>query len=457
MFYSIHQSMAVTALSLGFILTAQADSTQFDCEKSLIGCGIVFTAIPATPALAVASTASATYTIQNQAASATNIALSLTELDSLDDPGAITIDGSSTCPNPGSLASSASCNIVLDFQPSVAGALSWTLTVTPTSSQAPFSLPIQATVGSPPNAYVVNNAANTGDAGTVSLCSLNGNGTFGQGNGNACLILDLGETDSGYMFEPWGIAYNSVGPYAYIANSDDGASPGSNIRICPVNEDGTFGTCFDATRHFQNPAGLALNAAGTSLYVTTSAGASGPGNNHVLSCPIDSGTGDLTEFCTTLASGLDNPQSIAFNSSYTLAYVAGINTVWVYRVDGSGNFTLANTYSDSNIGFGGGIKVDAADANMYVTSLSHSTVLVCPLSSGIPSSCTPDTANGLLSEAAGVWLDNNRNIYITNLTEGSGGDVTFCQLNIDGTINDSTCANLTDPSFENPSSMVIAR
>ncbi len=145
---------SVSALSLTFscLLTAYADNASVDvsmlCIQGMTGCGIAYD-IPIEPtptSMNTTTTYQTSYTIDNQSGNTVSIVLSLQELDSLGDTGAVTIDGSTTCPLDGDLDSDTSCNIVLDFQPSIPGDLNWTFTVTPDTAQLPLVLPLQATV-----------------------------------------------------------------------------------------------------------------------------------------------------------------------------------------------------------------------------------------------------------------------------------------------------------------------
>ena len=147
---------SVSALSLTFscLLTAYADNASVDasmlCIQGMTGCGIAYdTPIESTPTpMILGNTYQTSYTIDNQSGNTVSIVLSLEELDVLGDTGAVTIDGSTTCPLDGDLDSDTSCNIVLDFQPTIAGDLSWTFTITPDTVQLPLVLPLQATVQS---------------------------------------------------------------------------------------------------------------------------------------------------------------------------------------------------------------------------------------------------------------------------------------------------------------------
>jgi DNA-binding beta-propeller fold protein YncE len=80
--------------------------------------------------------------------------------------------------------------------------------------------------------------------GTVSVCAVNGDGTFGSCN----------QAGSGFR-NPVGIALNAVGTQAYVANLNN-----STVSVCAVNATtGQFSSCSNPTGSgFNTPYGITL-------------------------------------------------------------------------------------------------------------------------------------------------------------------------------------------------------
>lgn len=172
-----HSQLSIPLLLLS--LSAQAD---IECDPSLMGCGLQFTTIPATPSLVSGSSVtSSAYVITNVSSVSTPLT-SVTLVRQSDDTvgtGAVTIDSSTTCTSNMVLSPSATCDIYLDFNPASTGLLDWNLIVTPNSSQRPLILDITTTVTAPSiysvtGGYYLNTAGSnyglltlSSDAGTT--------------------------------------------------------------------------------------------------------------------------------------------------------------------------------------------------------------------------------------------------------------------------------------------------
>lgn len=108
--------------------------------------------------------------------------------------------------------------------------------ITPASG-APGWIPYQITfetVNGTQYAYVADNG--TTPTGNVYQCTLNNDGSF-----NICTTTPSSPPSSNWV--PADIAFTTLNgsPYAYVANYQ-GASEGG-MYVCPVNSDGSFGTC----------------------------------------------------------------------------------------------------------------------------------------------------------------------------------------------------------------------
>jgi DNA-binding beta-propeller fold protein YncE len=138
-------------------------------------------------------------------------------------------------------------------------------------------------------AYVTNNTANT-----VSVCPINANGTLGT-----CTTSDPGNTFHG----PAGISLNQASTFAYISNSIN-VGGNRNISVCPLNGDGSLGTCTEFISplfNFGNFGKISINSAATFLYVVNE------GNNYISLCSLNS-NGGITS-CLQLT-----PPNTTFNS-----------------------------------------------------------------------------------------------------------------------------------------------
>jgi len=147
--------------------------------------------------------------------------------------------------------------------------------------------------GSHPSGSLILNSTHTTFYGTASGGGSNGNGTVFSlpvGGGTATVLFNFDGTSHGAT--PQGsLILNAAGTTLYGTTTGGGANSDGTVFSLPV----TGGTptvlfSFDGTSHGANPAGsLILNAAGTTLYGTTeSGGANGDGT--VFSLPVGGGT-----------------------------------------------------------------------------------------------------------------------------------------------------------------------
>jgi hypothetical protein len=311
-----------------------------------------------------------------------------------------------------------------------------------------------------PHAYVVNSGSNSGSNGSVLLCPLNSDGSFGTSAtpSQPCTVLPVSAGAGTLLNGAWNIAINSARTYAYISNTNDGGPAGINIAVCPILTDGTFGTCFNASPSFQNPAGLAFNTALNLLYVTTSSGASGPGNNNVYKCSINPANGDLIDPCSQEVTGIPNPLGIAVNNTHSAAFVSAIGQANTYTINPStGQLSFSTQDSDPLINFTGGMALDPSSSMAYISNIGLSEILNCPVTGSTLGACN-STANPSWVEPAGMLLTAS-SIYISNIGPHFGGSnwgqVAFCGLNNDGSVNTVSCVYLQDPSFDSPSDVLI--
>jgi hypothetical protein len=232
---------------------------------------------------------------------------------------------------------------------------------------------------------------------SVSVCPVNGDGSLGSCNTSAPKGAQLNG--------PSAIAVNTAAGYAYIANM---GSPlgGTTLTICPINADGSLGS--DATpcsntdggSSFFQPSGLSLNASGTMLYVTNG----GPrGTSTVTACSLLADGSDL-DTCNNVTIANAMPTDLIVNQDETILYV----------VDYRGNVYACDLNDDGSID---------------------------------PTQCAGSTAGGTLNNPFGVTLSQDgTTAYIGNVADKSstcpgGPSLSVCSINWDGTLDDSNCTS----------------
>lgn len=242
----------------------------------------------------------------------------------------------------------------------------------------------------------------TGSSGTlnVTLC-LNGNGPLSCQNYN--------------------VVFGSSSSMAYVAN-------GSNVQSCPVNTDGTFGSC-SASQTFNGATGVALDTVANRAYVTEN------GSNQVSVCPIIAGGGFDICFDST-GVGFDGPDGVAINSAGTFAYVSNVTSgkVRACQINSDGTFgTCASNSIGSGIPFG--LTLNNAGDRIYIaTQDSLGVVQVC-LASGTTVFCGGMPIGNTFNLPVGVALNPlNTILYVVN----NGSDtVSVCPLSGGGALG--TC------------------
>lgn len=144
--------------------------------------------------------------------------------------------------------------------------------------------------------YITLNAANTkayipdSSNARVNVCDID--------TSNGALSNCRAQTQSSTPFRsPRSVAINPANTFAYVVNQ----TSTSTISQCPINTDGTFGTCVTVGSGFSSAEGITLNAAGTIAYITNNTG-----TNHLSVCPVKAdGTFDT---CTsTTDSAISSP------------------------------------------------------------------------------------------------------------------------------------------------------
>ena len=234
---------------------------------------------------------------------------------------------------------------------------------------------------------------------------------------------------------------------AYVVNA---SGPGL-VSICPINNDGSLGTCTttDGNGTFNTPFGISINAQGTAAYLANS------GNNTVSICSIiQDGTGSLDNCITSNGNGtFDYPIGISLNPAGTYLYVANngaiIPTISICPVIQTGsNFSLGTcTTTTGNGTFGGGFGLQGISFNAdgtYAYAPANTWVSICPVlqdGSGNFGSCQKTFGNGTFINPQGVSFNSaNTYAYVGNyIINQHSGTVSVCPVLQDGSGNFGTC------------------
>ena len=215
--------------------------------------------------------------------------------------------------------------------------------------------------------YVTNT-----DNSSILSCVINPDATIGISSGSNHGICD--SVLPATLAVPTGIALLESSSTAFVANYI-GSIP---VSSCTINSDGTIGACVNSGASsglFIESAGLALNPAGTKLYISNEA------NGKVVVCPVTVGAPATLSSCTDSgATNLSFPNGIVFSTTgNNLVYIAnkGNSTVATCSVNPSTGL-LSACVTQSSTGFNGpaGLALNNAPATtalgtfgtLYVTN-----------------------------------------------------------------------------------------
>ena len=236
--------------------------------------------------------------------------------------------------------------------------------------------------------------------------------TINLGNGS----LSLNGSAVGTANAPTSIVITPKGDAAFISNSGTGSqSFGGGISAYTINSDGTFKVAGSTIAAGPTPSGMAINAAGTFLFVAnqgsfdlTPPGAL-PGSISVFSvsgASLTPVTG--SPFSTETNGGTvgTGPVSVAVSASGNYLYVANqfANTLSSFQISSSGALTPLNTYavgiSPSAVFVSVAQGTIPAGQYLYAANTGSNNIsgfAICDAANALGCS----TANGLLTPIAG--------------------------------------------------------
>lgn len=280
---------------------------------------------------------------------------------------------------------------------------------------------------------------NSNSVSTVSKCPVNSDGTLGT-------CTDSGNSGTAFN-NPFGIAFNPPGTFAYVSNFGS-----TTVSKCPINSDGTFGVCADsgAGAVFNQPAGIAFNSSGNFAYVINT-------NNTVSTCPVDSSGAFGTCTNSGVVATLSAPIGIAINQSSTFAYIGNQTNSTVSKCPLSADGTFG-VCTDSGAGavFNGTRYpiLNHAGTIAYVTSADSNTVFKCPVNNdGTFGTCADSGVGAVFSSPRGIVINPSGTIaYVTNR---SANTASKCTINPDGTFGTCTASG-AGAAFNVPQSITLA-
>jgi 6-phosphogluconolactonase (cycloisomerase 2 family) len=222
-----------------------------------------------------------------------------------------------------------------------------------------------------------------------------------------------GQVTAGAKKGPKGVVAAPSGSFLYVANNAD-----DNIYEFSVNQ--TNGTLTPLSPAFVSngkgtaPDELAINTAGTFLWVTGSKTGAGT----VTAYSINSSTGQIAQITkNSVVTGLTSPFGITVNSAGTIVYVAdtGAGLVLSFAVGASGALT-PQLGSVPDLGSPGGtpgtIAIDPAGTFLYVTDLNAGVLSILANNAGAltfgsinPSTTTDNKPIGIAYAAVNTVAD----------------------------------------------------
>jgi len=324
------------------------------------------------------------------------------------------------------------CQLTLTYAPSVngSGTVSLGYSYNDDSGTAKTGTANIAYASIPGFLYLTDSVSN------IVSCAVSGV----DGSLSACGNVTTG------LSAPTGIAFS--GNFAYV-------TPGiasTDVDVCPVNANGTLGTCISA-QTFSSPSALAVS--GGYLYVTDGA--------NVYNCPINAngslGTCDASYIGTVaLSDGIAVPGTTA----YIVDFTGGNLTTCTVDSDGTlfpctqqtldgtapGGGNTPNASPRSASVYGGNLYIGTNAGNMILPIAGDGTVTpiyspnFCSLTPG--TSCTIDgSASSPLQTPLTGFAFNNGYAYVAGY--GNGGGIGICTIETSGVLDH--CVSSPNPTL----------
>jgi DNA-binding beta-propeller fold protein YncE len=281
---------------------------------------------------------------------------------------------------------------------------------------------------------------NNDEATYVSLCPVNADGTLGT-------CVNASNSQATPIPSQRGIVTNAIHTFAYIVSTNN------NVWRCPINSNGIFGTCVPSGNPggvFSTPDDIALNPAGTFAYVSNQL------NNRVSICPVNSANGALGP-CVNSSNIFSSPFGIIFNSAGNLAYVTNVNSNSVSKCPVNPNGTFGTCVGSGSSGFAFNapryITLNNAETVAYVSNGGNSTVSRCPINpDGTFGICTSVGNTGTAFDGPrGIVFNPENSVAYVNNTLSSV--VLKCPVNADGTWGQCANASSSSTTLDGPNGL----
>lgn len=275
---------------------------------------------------------------------------------------------------------------------------------------------------------------------TVFSCTLNAN-LISNKTYHLTISTGAKSTFGASLAAPYTASFATLARFVYVTNYSS-----NMLAACPINLDGTLGTCTfsNPSSTFNGPDNLAVNATGTFIYVANY------NNNTVSICGLNA-DGSVGTSCTASSDPTFNgPSGIAINSANTWAYVVNYNTstASVCAINPNGTLAPCNAAvnPDGTFNVPNSVVLHNSEELAYVTNSHGESVSTCTINSnGTLNSCTASDPEGTFAGPAGFAFNSTDTYgYVVNGRSGSES-VSLCSIGANGLL--VACTNLYSPTF----------
>lgn len=190
-----------------------------------------------------------------------------------------------------------------------------------------------------------------------------------------------------------GIAINSAGTYAFIANLGN-----NSVTSCEVSESNLVNCANSGATGLNSPISIILTANNNYALITNN------GSNKIIKCSVNGGT--LNNCADSGATSISTPFGIVLNSAGTYAFITNSysnNTVTSCNVNESNLSSCVNSGA-SGLSTPYGITLNSAGTYAFIVNYGGS-VTTCSVSSGTLGSCMDSGATGLSNNTFGITLN----------------------------------------------------
>ena len=245
------------------------------------------------------------------------------------------------------------------------------------------------------------------------------------------------------------VAYNG---YLYVIGGTTGVTPQNDIQYCPINADGSVGTCVQQTSAFttarHSHTSVAYNG-----YLYIIGGNTGSLQNDIQHCPInsDGSVGTCVQQTNAFTTARRNHASVVYNG---YLYILGGNTGTAQNdiqhcpINADGSVGTCVQQTAAFTGARDGLTTAAYNGYLYVVGGNAGTwqndIQHCPINSdGSVGTCVQQTAAFTPARDSHTSVAYNGYLYILGGYSGTADqdDIQHCPINSDGSVG--TCVQQT--------------